>query len=277
MTATYLSAGRGESLNSLRAKSNHRYPRTLAAAHLGLSVAAFDAGCRAADYSATEWHHTGKYANATTFYDCEELAANSDFWAGAAAAYKSTARRQELLGAARERKRESFRAEIRANMRRAMVRPANQHCGCRYRRANELTAAFEVRLTDEFGPMNYDLTESSTGSTIVRWIEALKRETRPLSQLVADELYESVTQPCRAAKAEAAAWETTKATMAAAGWSGQRNKKGNFVFRRAGITLARDRFATNANVAWKAWLVGNVIAVAATAEDLVNVKTEGKR
>lgn len=84
------------SYNAERAEAEGRFPRTRAAAHLGLSVAAFDAARRAIGYVTTEWHHVGKYANPVDYYDAEELSSNWRFWAAAAAAYKSKAKRAEL-------------------------------------------------------------------------------------------------------------------------------------------------------------------------------------
>lgn len=85
------------SYNAEVAEDEGRLPRTRAAASLGLSAAAFDAGCAAAGYRPSEWHHVGKYANMVYYYDCEALAADPAFWAGAAAAYKSAKKRAEIL------------------------------------------------------------------------------------------------------------------------------------------------------------------------------------
>ena len=81
------------SYNAEVAEDEGKLPRTRAAKSLGLSVAAFDAGCLVADYTATEWHHVGGYATLVDYYDCEALAEMPEFWEGAAAAYKSAARR----------------------------------------------------------------------------------------------------------------------------------------------------------------------------------------
>lgn len=85
------------SYNAEVAEEEGRLPRSRAAAHLGLSALAFDAGCRAASYVATEWHHVGKYATRVYYYDCDELASREEFWAGAAAVYKSAKKRAATL------------------------------------------------------------------------------------------------------------------------------------------------------------------------------------
>ena len=127
ITASYLSYGRGESLNSLASKASGRFPRTVAAKKLNLSLAAFDAGRRACGYIATEWHHTGKYANKTVFFDTGKLAADYRFWEGAASAYKSQAVRSEILAVALSRKgegREERISEFKKMLKRNMVVPA---------------------------------------------------------------------------------------------------------------------------------------------------------
>lgn len=107
------------SANAEAAEDAGRFPRTRAAAYLGLSVKAFNAGCLAVGYRATEWHHVGKYANPVDYYDCEELADSPEFWRGAAEAYKSKAKRAAVLAiydqrqaAAREERREEFRQQL---------------------------------------------------------------------------------------------------------------------------------------------------------------------
>lgn len=85
------------SYNAETAEEEGRLPRSRAAASLGLSVAAFDAGCSAVGYRATEWHHVGKFAARIDYYDCAELGENPEFWRGAAAAYKSAKKRAEIL------------------------------------------------------------------------------------------------------------------------------------------------------------------------------------
>lgn len=87
-----------KSANAESAEADGRWPRTRAAKALGLSVAAFDAGCKAAGYVSREWHHSGKYATQVDYYDTNELAGNAEFWKGAATAYKGKAKIAELLG-----------------------------------------------------------------------------------------------------------------------------------------------------------------------------------
>lgn len=72
-----------KSYNAEYAEEDGRFPRTRAAAALGLSTKAFDAGCVRAGYVTSEWHHVGKYANKVDYYDTNELAANPLFWLGA--------------------------------------------------------------------------------------------------------------------------------------------------------------------------------------------------
>lgn len=71
------------SYNAERAESSGRYPRTRAAKELGLSVKAFDAGCKYCGYYSSEWHHVGKFANRVDYYDVAELSQNIKFWVGA--------------------------------------------------------------------------------------------------------------------------------------------------------------------------------------------------
>src|ERR1039458_4330994 len=71
------------SYNATAAEGEQRFPRTRAASFLGLSTAAFDAGCKKANYTTGEWHHVGKYANEVYYYDTTELRANPLFWLGA--------------------------------------------------------------------------------------------------------------------------------------------------------------------------------------------------
>lgn len=80
--------------NAEVAEEEGRFPRTRAAAHLGLSVRAFDAACKAVGYRATEWHHVGKYANEVTYFDTAELVDNPDFWTAALAASSPAKRKQ---------------------------------------------------------------------------------------------------------------------------------------------------------------------------------------
>lgn len=85
MTAAYYSRNQSysKSLNAEEAEGEGRLPRSRAAKFMGLSLAAFDAGCEAADYVATEWHHVGKYANECSYYDTVELGSSYHFWRGA--------------------------------------------------------------------------------------------------------------------------------------------------------------------------------------------------
>lgn len=85
------------SAGAQEAENQGRYPRTKAAKHLGVSVKAFDAGCEAAGYRSTEWHHVGKYASMIDYYDTNELESSAAFWRGAASAYKIKARVQAHL------------------------------------------------------------------------------------------------------------------------------------------------------------------------------------
>jgi hypothetical protein len=122
------------SANAEAAEEEGRYPRTRAAAALGLSVKAFDAGCRAAGYRATEWHHVGKYASMVDYYDTEELADNPEFWRGAAEAYKSKAKRAAVLATMERRREEDRQAAIEAFRRRLInqrdcTRPVRRHDG----------------------------------------------------------------------------------------------------------------------------------------------------
>lgn len=90
------------SYNAECAEDEGRLPRTRAAKHLGLSLAAFDAGCAEVGYIATEWHHVGKYAARIDYYDTERLREQPEFWRGAASAYKSTAKRESILRIGRD-------------------------------------------------------------------------------------------------------------------------------------------------------------------------------
>jgi len=90
-------------------------PRTRAAAAPGLSIRAFDAGCTAAAYVATEWHHSGKFAARVAFFDTAELMASPEFWSGASTAYASATKRAALLSrgdAAVQQERAKRRAEF---------------------------------------------------------------------------------------------------------------------------------------------------------------------
>lgn len=69
-TATYLRYGRGESLNSIEAKREGRCPASYWAKEIGRGVTAADikSAFDADDKWTREYHHTGKYAQATLFY-----------------------------------------------------------------------------------------------------------------------------------------------------------------------------------------------------------------
>ena len=120
------------SANAESAEANGRYPRTRAAAALGVSVKAFDAGCSAAGYHTHEWHHSGRYANAVDYYDTNELAESVEFWEGAAACYKSKTKQAELrakvpaLLAERKASRlEAFKCKL--ERQRDCTRPVQKH------------------------------------------------------------------------------------------------------------------------------------------------------
>lgn len=85
------------SYNAEVAEEEGRLPRSRAAKSLGLSTSAFDAGCRAAGYRATEWHHVGKYATQVYYYDAAGLARDPRFWIGALSAMKTRAARRAVL------------------------------------------------------------------------------------------------------------------------------------------------------------------------------------
>jgi hypothetical protein len=95
------------------AESEGRFPRTRAAAALGVSLPAFDAGCRAAGYTADEWHHVGRYATRVDYYDAEALRAAPSFWEGCAAHYKSAAKRAAMLAAAAQARIDAAESEVR--------------------------------------------------------------------------------------------------------------------------------------------------------------------
>lgn len=102
-SAYYSRAGSySRSYNAEQAEQEGRLPRTVAARGMGLSQAAFDAGCEAAGYVPTEWHHVGKYATPVDYYDTVRLGADSRFWAAAAATYKSARKREAVLAAGEE-------------------------------------------------------------------------------------------------------------------------------------------------------------------------------
>lgn len=110
MIATYITKGRGESLNSLDAKAEGKWPRTHAARLLGVSPKAFIAGLASSGITSCEWHHTGKYATATEFYDVAEIEATPEFWRGAAECYRGK-KREAMLAKAAELEAEIAREE----------------------------------------------------------------------------------------------------------------------------------------------------------------------
>jgi hypothetical protein len=113
-SAYYSRAGTySRSYNAEVAEQEGRMPRTRAAAALGVSAPAFDAGCKAACYRCNEWHHVGKYASRVDYYDVEELRRTPAFWEGAAAHYKGAAKRAALMQAAAQARVEAAEAEAR--------------------------------------------------------------------------------------------------------------------------------------------------------------------
>jgi hypothetical protein len=80
-----------KSANAAQAEAEGRFPMTVAAKKLGINPGAFKSGCRAAKYESSEWHHTGSHARRTDYYDTNILAANADFWRGAAHEYSPKA------------------------------------------------------------------------------------------------------------------------------------------------------------------------------------------
>lgn len=88
------------SLRAELAEGDGKFPITRAAAHLGVSVKAFKAGCDAMGYRTSEWHHVGKYANMVDYWDTNECRSSVEFWRGAAAAYASKKKQAELIAIA---------------------------------------------------------------------------------------------------------------------------------------------------------------------------------
>ena len=119
-SAYYSRAGSfSRSFNAEVAESEGRLPRTRAAATLGVSVPAFDAGCKSAGYVCAEWHHVGKYASRVDYYDTELLRVSPAFWEGAAAHYKSAVKRAAMLAAAAQARIDAAEAE--RSERRALI------------------------------------------------------------------------------------------------------------------------------------------------------------
>lgn len=71
MSATYLKFGRGESIRSLQAKATGVYPKTLFKKQYSITEKQW----KSIDeiHTPSEWHHTGKYANRTYFYNPEDV------------------------------------------------------------------------------------------------------------------------------------------------------------------------------------------------------------
>ena len=108
--------GYSRSVNAECAEADGRLPRTRAAESLGLSVRAFDTGCAEARYTATEWHHVGRYASEIYYYDCNALADDPAFWKGALSV-SSPVKRAAItarLQAAREKARDEWRQRMAA-------------------------------------------------------------------------------------------------------------------------------------------------------------------
>ena len=75
MNATYLRDNRGESLNSLKAKAEGRFPASYWAKRLGRGITAADiieVMERLSD-EPLEWHHTGGYAAQTPFFGPDDF------------------------------------------------------------------------------------------------------------------------------------------------------------------------------------------------------------
>lgn len=115
-----------KSANAAQAETEGRWPMTVAAKKLGISAPAFRAGCSAAKYEVTEWHHTGSHARRTDYYDTTVLVTNADFWRGAATKYSDKAAAKllekhgicplsdEELAAATEKARDEALANVRS-------------------------------------------------------------------------------------------------------------------------------------------------------------------
>lgn len=118
------------------AQSEGRYPASRAAEKLGVSLAAFRAGCRAANYCPDEWHHVGLYAQRVDFYDVVFLKTDSDFWRGVAAAQRGG----KMSHAARAVKLESFRRQLvqQRDCSRAVKRHTTKNNWCKYCEAQGL-------------------------------------------------------------------------------------------------------------------------------------------
>ncbi len=73
--ATYLRHGRGQSLNSIKAKDEGRLPASYFAKELGQGITAADIinAC-----GKGEWHHTGAFASRTNFYEIDDIEDNME-------------------------------------------------------------------------------------------------------------------------------------------------------------------------------------------------------
>ena len=75
MNATYLKDNRGESLNSLKAKAEGRFPASYWAKRFGKGITAADiiGVMEKLSDEPLEWHHTGGYAAMTPFFSAEDF------------------------------------------------------------------------------------------------------------------------------------------------------------------------------------------------------------
>ena len=147
------------SANAEAAEEDGRLPRSRAAASLGLSLAAFDAGSRAIGYTPTEWHHVGKCANRVDYFDVPKIQDDPRFWEAAADSYKTAARRamvRSRAAAITAARRADIRARLRSQWLSAV--PVVRHSGenrwrqhvCRWLHEAGLhhTSAYEWRVGD---------------------------------------------------------------------------------------------------------------------------------
>lgn len=77
------------SYNAECAENEGRLPRLRAAKELGISAKAFDVGYSSGDYTTSEWHHVGKYANKIDYYDTNEILIDFNFWLAVKKFYKT--------------------------------------------------------------------------------------------------------------------------------------------------------------------------------------------
>lgn len=97
-----------KSLGAETAEREGRYSLTRAAQCLGISSAAFKKGIKKCSYTATEWHHVGKYANRVDYYDTTELRNDPLFWKGATTRSNATMCKDEIRRCIRQRLNERF-------------------------------------------------------------------------------------------------------------------------------------------------------------------------